>query len=186
MTARPRGREATPEGRWRSYPYEELVQRDKCSLDIFWLRDESLEDSDNLPPPDVIAAEIVEDLKAALEQFAEIQADLTLQIAAGGDHSTATCLRGCHAMTLNDLLRAKGIDPTTVLVMRHRPFEPELNKVLPWLAAERPDVFNAYQQTQSEKVERAMRNAKYVASFIGHEGGKAPSSASTGSAPRRR
>jgi type I restriction enzyme M protein len=68
--------EATPEGRWRSYPYEELVQRDKCSLDIFWLRDDSLEDSDNLPPPDVIAAEIVEDLRAALEQFAEIQADL--------------------------------------------------------------------------------------------------------------
>jgi type I restriction enzyme M protein len=60
-----------------SYPYEELVQRDKCSLDIFWLRDESLEDSENLPPPDVIAAEIVEDLRAALEQFAEIQADLT-------------------------------------------------------------------------------------------------------------
>ena len=52
-------------------------QRDKVSLDIFWLRDESLEDSDNLPPPDVIAAEIVEDLRAALEQFAEIQADLT-------------------------------------------------------------------------------------------------------------
>jgi type I restriction enzyme M protein len=56
-----------------------LTQRDKCSLDIFWLRDESLEDSENLPPPDVIAAEIVEDLRAALEQFAEIQADLTRQ-----------------------------------------------------------------------------------------------------------
>ena len=54
-----------------------MVQRDKCSLDIFWLRDDSLEDSENLPPPDVIAAEIVEDLRAALEQFAEIQADLT-------------------------------------------------------------------------------------------------------------
>jgi type I restriction enzyme M protein len=75
-------REATwandaPQGRWRSYDYDELVKRDKCSLDIFWLRDESLEDSDNLPDPDVIAAEIVEDLKAALEQFAEIQADLS-------------------------------------------------------------------------------------------------------------
>jgi type I restriction enzyme M protein len=57
--------------------YEELVLRDKCFLDIFWLRDESLEDSENLPAPDVIAAEIVEDLRAALEQFAEIQADLT-------------------------------------------------------------------------------------------------------------
>jgi type I restriction enzyme M protein len=68
--------EEAPEGRWRSYPYEELAKRDKCSLDIFWLRDESLEDSENLPPPDVIAAEIVEDLRAALEQFAEIEADL--------------------------------------------------------------------------------------------------------------
>ena len=68
--------EADPTGRWRAYPYEELVARDKCSLDIFWLRDESLEDSDNLPEPGVIAAEIVEDLRAALEQFAEIEADL--------------------------------------------------------------------------------------------------------------
>jgi type I restriction enzyme M protein len=64
------------DGRWHSFSYEEIVKRDKCSLDIFWLRDESLEDSENLPSPDVIAAEIVEDLRAALEQFAEIQADL--------------------------------------------------------------------------------------------------------------
>jgi hypothetical protein len=76
-------------------------------------------------------------------------------------------------MTLNDLLRSKDIDPQKVLVMRHRPREPELNKVLPWLAAERPDVFNAYQQTQGEKVERAMTSAEYVASFIGREAGKA-------------
>ena len=54
--------DATPEGRWRSYAYEELLQRDKVSLDIFWLRDESLEDSGNLPDPDVLAAEIAEDL----------------------------------------------------------------------------------------------------------------------------
>jgi type I restriction enzyme M protein len=50
--------------------------RDKVNLDIFWLKDESLEDSANLPAPDVIAAEIVEDLEAALEQFAEIAGDL--------------------------------------------------------------------------------------------------------------
>jgi type I restriction enzyme M protein len=56
-------------GRWRVFPYEELIARDKVNLDIFWLRDESLEDSANLPSPDVIAAEIVEDLKSALEQF---------------------------------------------------------------------------------------------------------------------
>ena len=62
--------------RFKSFTYEELIKRDKLNLDIFWLKDESLEDSANLPAPDVIAAEIVEDLEAALEQFAEIAADL--------------------------------------------------------------------------------------------------------------
>ncbi len=55
--------------RFKRYGYEELMERDKVSLDVFWLRDESLEDTDNLPAPDVIAAEIVEDLEAALEEF---------------------------------------------------------------------------------------------------------------------
>ena len=76
-------------------------------------------------------------------------------------------------MNLNDLLVSKKIDPEQVLVLRHRPSDPRLNKVLPWLAAERPDVFNAYQQTQGAKVERAMTTASYVASFIGHEPAKA-------------
>jgi type I restriction enzyme M protein len=65
-----------PDGRWRSYDYEELISRDKASLDIFWLRDESLEESDKLPEPGVLAQEIVEDLEAALEQFREISGDL--------------------------------------------------------------------------------------------------------------
>ncbi len=65
----------TPDGRWRAYSYDELVNRDKASLDIFWLKDESLSDSDNLPAPDVIAQEIVDDLEAALEQFREILGD---------------------------------------------------------------------------------------------------------------
>jgi type I restriction enzyme M protein len=55
---------------------DELMARDKASLDIFWLRDETLADSDNLPPPDVIAQEIVDDLEAALEQFRLIAGDL--------------------------------------------------------------------------------------------------------------
>ena len=78
-------------------------------------------------------------------------------------------------MTLNDLLYSKDIDPheERVLVLRHRPWEPQLNKVLPWLAAEKPDVFNAYQEIQNEKVERAMTRGRYVASFIGQEPGKA-------------
>src|SRR5437870_3854261 len=62
--------------RFKSFSYEELLKRDKLNLDIFWLKDESLEDSANLPDPDVIAAEIVEDLEAALSQFATIAADL--------------------------------------------------------------------------------------------------------------
>ena len=52
------------------------IDSDKASLDIFWLRDESLEESDNLPDPDILAQEIVEDLEAVLEQFREIAADL--------------------------------------------------------------------------------------------------------------
>ena len=70
--------------RFRPFTYEELIARDKASLDVFWLRDESLEDTDNLPPPHVIAAEIVEDLEAALAQFAEIGA--TLPRPGLGDH----------------------------------------------------------------------------------------------------
>lgn len=53
------------------------MARDKASLDIFWLRDDSLEDTENLPPPGVIAAEIVEDLEAALAEFAEIAETLS-------------------------------------------------------------------------------------------------------------
>jgi type I restriction enzyme M protein len=62
--------------RFRRFTYDELMARDKVSLDIFWLRDESLEDTDNLPPPGVIAAEIVEDLQAALAEFAELAESL--------------------------------------------------------------------------------------------------------------
>jgi type I restriction enzyme M protein len=62
--------------RFKPFTYEDLIKRDKASLDIFWLKDESLEDSANLPDPDVIAAEIVEDLQAALDEFTLIAADL--------------------------------------------------------------------------------------------------------------
>ncbi|MBI5792990.1 MAG: SAM-dependent DNA methyltransferase [Rhodocyclales bacterium] len=71
------------EGRWRAYDYEELAARDKASLDIFWLKDEALADSDNLPAPEVIAQEIVDDLEAALVQFREVLADLGEEPTAG-------------------------------------------------------------------------------------------------------
>jgi type I restriction enzyme M protein len=65
-----------PEGRWRAFTYKEIVARDKCSLDIFWLKDESLEDSSKLPDPHVLAAEIAEDLRSALEQIESVLGDL--------------------------------------------------------------------------------------------------------------
>ena len=69
---------------FRAFDYEELVSRDKANLDIFWLRDNSLEGSEDLQPPDVIAAEIAENLEAALEQFAEIHEDLTASTTERG------------------------------------------------------------------------------------------------------
>ena len=64
--------------RFHRFTYEELMARDKANLDITWLRDESLEDSSNLPAPGVLAAEIVEELEAALTQFAELAASLPI------------------------------------------------------------------------------------------------------------
>ncbi|MFM8330307.1 MAG: class I SAM-dependent DNA methyltransferase [Candidatus Methylumidiphilus sp.] len=74
-------REATwsadnPQGRWRCFEYAELVKRDKVNLDIFWLKDDSLEDADSLPEPDELAKEIADDLLAAFEQFNAIAAGL--------------------------------------------------------------------------------------------------------------
>ena len=68
--------EDNQDGRWRVYDYEDLLARDKVSMDIFWIQDDSLMDMDNLPDPDVIARDIVEELKAALEQFEGILEDL--------------------------------------------------------------------------------------------------------------
>jgi len=79
----------------------------------------------------------------------------------------------CMQFQFNNLLLDGDIDPKDVLVLRHRPKQPKLRKVLPWLAEENPKVFNAYQQTQKPKAEKAMQQAKSVASFIGHESGKA-------------
>ena len=62
--------------RFRAFSYDELLQRDNVSLDIFWLKDESLEDAENLPDPDVLAREIADNLEAALELFSSISNDL--------------------------------------------------------------------------------------------------------------
>ncbi len=68
LSGKPRDERVESE-RWKSFEYDELVARDKANLDIIWLRDESLEDSDNLPAPEIIAREIVEDLTTALAEF---------------------------------------------------------------------------------------------------------------------
>jgi len=64
--------EENPDGRFRRYTVEEILTRDKTSLDIFWVKDKSLADLDNLPDPDVLAAEIVENLESAIDSFKEI------------------------------------------------------------------------------------------------------------------
>jgi len=62
--------------RFRAFTYDEILRRDKVSLDIFWLKDESLEDSEKLPAPDILARDIVEDLESALEHFITIYQNL--------------------------------------------------------------------------------------------------------------
>jgi len=69
--------ETNPEGRWRKFTYEEIIDRDKTSLDIFWLKDESLADLDNLPDPDILANEIIENIEAGLESFKILMATLS-------------------------------------------------------------------------------------------------------------
>lgn len=65
-----------PEGHWREHSCAEQSKRDQTNLDLFWLRDEYLQDADDLPEPDAIAAEILEDLEAAVQEIKEITANL--------------------------------------------------------------------------------------------------------------
>lgn len=66
--------------RFRPFGYDEIMARDKANLDITWLKDDSLEDLDNLPAPDVIAREIVEELTAALAEFETVASALEAQL----------------------------------------------------------------------------------------------------------
>ena len=68
--------EKNPDGRWRKYSYKELIARDKTSFDIFWLKDKSLTDLDNLPEPGELAEEIIENLEAGLNSFREVLSSL--------------------------------------------------------------------------------------------------------------
>ena len=86
-------REATwsgerPDGRWRPYTYDEILARDKVSLDLFWLRDESREDSASLPEPHLLAQEIADDLRAALAQIEDVLGDLEQRVDAGASDAS--------------------------------------------------------------------------------------------------
>jgi type I restriction enzyme M protein len=70
------------EGRWRAFDYEEIVAHEKVGLDLFWLRDESLEDGANLPDPHILAQEIADDLRSALAQMEDILGDLERRAVA--------------------------------------------------------------------------------------------------------
>jgi len=61
--------EDNPDGRWRKFTYNGIMARDKTSLDIFWVKDKSLADLENLPAPDVLANDIIENIEDALESF---------------------------------------------------------------------------------------------------------------------
>ena len=61
---------------WRKYTYAELAARDKTSLDLFWLKDDSLADLDNLPDPAELAEEIIENIEASLSSFRAVAAAL--------------------------------------------------------------------------------------------------------------
>jgi type I restriction enzyme M protein len=64
--------ETNPEGPWRKFTYDEIISRDKTSLDISWIKDKSLADLDNLPDPDILAIEIIENLESGLDSFRKI------------------------------------------------------------------------------------------------------------------
>ena len=68
--------EKNPDGRWRKFSVDEILKRDKTSLDIFWIKDKSLADLDNLPDPETLADDIIENLQSALESFQELKKQL--------------------------------------------------------------------------------------------------------------
>lgn len=76
-------------------------------------------------------------------------------------------------LTFNEALISAGINLRDVLVFRHRPYEPELNRVFEWIVAERADLFDCYQSTHGMRVESALKRAKYVASFLRYGAGSA-------------
>lgn len=76
-------------------------------------------------------------------------------------------------LTFLDMMQKHGIDPATTLVMRHRPEQPSLARVLPWLVDEHPEAFNAYQSTQYPRQQKQFEKAEFLASFLAMNAGEA-------------
>ena len=68
--------EENPDGRWRKYTIDDILARDKKSLDIFWIKDKALADLDNLPDPEILAADIIDNLQSAMDSFSELMETL--------------------------------------------------------------------------------------------------------------
>ena len=68
--------ESNPDGRFRRFTIDEILAKDKLSLDIFWIKDRSLADLDDLPDPDELASDIIENLQSAITSFSELMAAL--------------------------------------------------------------------------------------------------------------
>ena len=98
--------EKNPDGRWRKFTYDEIVSRDKASLDITWIKDKSLADLDNLPDPDELANDIVENLEAAVESFNEIIQSLNGNRKAG--HSRSQSAEHCGHQGTHEMMRFPG------------------------------------------------------------------------------
>ena len=71
--------ETNPEGRFRKFTYEEIIARDKTSLDISWIKDKSLTDFDDLPEPELLVEEIIDNLQSALENFKGIAREISTE-----------------------------------------------------------------------------------------------------------
>jgi hypothetical protein len=117
--------EDNPEGRWRSFTREELLSRDKASLDLFWLKDKSLTDLDNLPEPDDLAEEIIEGLEAGLTSLRSVLGELRgsgyAAVAEGPASRRTSCSR---AMAVGCLNKKQNMAPLTYCFNKTSQFSP--------------------------------------------------------------
>jgi hypothetical protein len=113
-----RDAETNPEGRWRRFAYQELAARDKTRLDVFWLKDKSLTDLDNLPEPDELAEEIIENLEAGLNSFRKVLLGLNKPAHERLPPTISPCLRASVVHLLRDLPNLSSSQANLTLVMK--------------------------------------------------------------------